>query len=180
MKNLQQNLLIFLALALCGLCAWQWYFQTLQRNRIDKLDTTVFKQDGEIQSDTNSIAAMQAEISGQESRIDELKQTVMSNSQAIVARERENLRLQISADGLSNEIVQYQSVTNLLAGKLKEAYDGIKKQNDAITNLVAQRDEFVGKYNDSVKARNDVVAKYNDLVRQMEKFQAAQNSSQNK
>jgi chromosome segregation ATPase len=180
MKNLQQNLLIFLALALCGLCAWQWYFQTLQRNRIDKLDTTVFKQDGEIQSDTNSIAAMQAEISGQESRIDELKQTVMSNSQAIVARERENLRLQISADGLSNEIVQYQSVTNLLAGKLKEAYDGIKKQNDAITNLVAQRDEFVGKYNNSVKARNDVVAKYNDLVRQMEKLQAAQNSSQNK
>ncbi|HEX3716889.1 MAG TPA: hypothetical protein VH595_02895 [Verrucomicrobiae bacterium] len=178
MKNLLQNLLIFLALALCGLCAWQWYFQTLQRNRIDKLDTTVFKQDGEIQSDTNSIAAMQAEISGRQSRIDELQQTVMSNSQAIVARERENLRLQISADGLSNEIVQYQSVTNLLDGKLKEAYDGIKKQNDAITNLVAQRDEFVGKYNDSVKARNDVVAKYNDLVRQMEKLQAAQNSSQ--
>lgn len=180
MKNLQQNLLIFFALALCGLCAWQWYFQTLQRNRIDKLDATVFKQAGEIQSDTNSIAAMQAEITGSQSRITELNQTVISNDQAIVARERENLRLQITADTLSNEIVQYQSVTNLFANKLKEAYDGIKKQNDAITNLVAQRDEFVTKYNDSVKARNDVVTKYNDLVRQMEKLQATLNSNQNK
>ncbi|HEX4120546.1 MAG TPA: hypothetical protein VH619_08025 [Verrucomicrobiae bacterium] len=175
MKNLQQNILIFLALALCGLCAWQWYFQTVQRNRIDVLDTTVFKQDGEIQSFTNSIASMEAEISGQQSRITELKQTVMSNNQAIVERDRENLRLQIAADALTNEIVQYQAVTNILSAKLKEVYDGVQKQNTAVTNLVAQRDDFVRKYNDSVKSHNEVVEKYNELVHQMEKLQAAQN-----
>ena len=32
MKNFQQNLLILLALRLCGLCAWQWYAQTVQRD----------------------------------------------------------------------------------------------------------------------------------------------------
>ena len=32
-----------------------------------------------------------------------------------------------------------------------------------------QRDEFVKKYNDSVKDRNDVVTKYNDLVKQLQK-----------
>lgn len=180
MKNLQQNLLITMALALCGLCAWQWYFQTVQRNRIDKLDQTVYKQAGEIQSDTNSIASMDAEIAGQQARITDLKQTVMSNDQSILTQKREILRLQFSADALSNEIAQYQSLTNLLTGKLKEAYDGIKKQNDAISNLVSERDEFVGKYNESVKGRNDVVEKYNDLVRQMEKLQAAENSSKSK
>jgi hypothetical protein len=39
--------------------------------------------------------------------------------------------------------------------------------------LVAQRDEFVKKFNDEMKDRNDVVNKYNDLVRQVEKNQAA-------
>ena len=56
-----------------------------------------------------------------------------------------------------------------LTAKLKEAYAGIEKQNEAITNLVSQRDDFVKKFNDEVKDRNDVVAKYNDLVKQIQK-----------
>jgi uncharacterized coiled-coil DUF342 family protein len=180
MKNLQQNLLIALALGLCGLCAWQWYFQTIQRDRIDKLDQMVYKQSAEIQGYTNSIASMEAEIAGQQAGITELKQTLASNHNVIIEQGRENLRLQISVDTLTNEIVQYQSLTNLLAGKLKEAYDGIKKQNEAISNLVAERDEFIGKYNDSVKSRNEVVEKYNDLVQQFKKLQDAQNSNRSK
>jgi uncharacterized coiled-coil DUF342 family protein len=64
-------------------------------------------------------------------------------------------------------------VVESLQGKLKEAYAGIHKQNEAMKELVAQRDEFVKKYNESVQARNDVVAKYNDLVAQVEKLQGA-------
>jgi uncharacterized coiled-coil DUF342 family protein len=180
MKNLQQNLLIVLALGLCGLCAWQWYFQTVQRDRIDKLDQTVYKQSAEIQGYTNSISSMDAEIAGQQTRIDDLKQTLMTNDQAILIQKRDILRLQFSADALSNEIVQYQSLTNLLAGKLKEAYNGVKKQNDAIAKLVSERDEFVGKYNESVKSRNEVVEKYNDLVQQVKKLQDAENSNRSK
>ena len=55
-----------------------------------------------------------------------------------------------------------------LESKLKEAYAGIDKQNEAITNLVAQRNDFVKKYNDEVKDRNDIVAKYNELVKQIQ------------
>jgi len=180
MKNLQQNLLIALALGLCGLCAWQWYFQTVQRDRIDKLDQAIYKQSGEIQGYTNSISTMDAEIAGQQTRINDLKQTLMSNDQAILAQKRDLLRLQFSAGAMSNEIVQYQSLTNLLASKLTEAYDGVKKQNDAIAKLVEERDKFVGKYNESVKSRNEVVEKYNDLVQQVKKVQDAENSNRNK
>jgi hypothetical protein len=63
---------------------------------------------------------------------------------------------------------------NTLESRLKDAYADIGQQNTAITNLVNQRDDFVKKYNDSVKDRNDVVAKYNDLVNQVQKQQAAQ------
>jgi uncharacterized coiled-coil DUF342 family protein len=180
MKNFQQNLLIALALGLCGLCAWQWYFQTVQRDRIDKLDQMVYKQAAQIQGYTNSIASMEAEIAGQQARVNNLKQTLASNDQEILTQKREVLRLRISADAMSNEIVQYQALTNLLASKLTEAYDGVKKQNEAISNLVAERDEFVGKYNDSVKSRNDMVEKYNDLVQQFKKLQDAVNSKPNK
>ncbi len=72
-----------------------------------------------------------------------LKQTVTSNDEATLTQKREILRLQLSTETMSNEIIEYQSLTNLLAGKLKEAYDGIKRQNDAFTNLVAERDEFL-------------------------------------
>jgi chromosome segregation ATPase len=177
MKNFQQNLLIALALGLCGLCAWQWYFQTVQRDRIDKVDQMVYKQSVEIQGYTNSIASMDAEIAGQQGRINELKQTLGSNDQMIVDQKRDILRLQLSAEGLSNEIVQYQSLTNLLATKLEEAYAGIKRQNEAISNLVDQRDEFVAKYTNSINARNDLVEKYNDLVGQMKKLEDSQKSN---
>jgi len=56
-----------------------------------------------------------------------------------------------------------------LEARLKDAYDGIRKQNDAIKQLTTQRDEFVQKLNDSIKDRNDIVTKYNDLVKSMEK-----------
>jgi hypothetical protein len=54
-----------------------------------------------------------------------------------------------------------------LEAKLKDAYAGIEKQNEAITNLVTQRADFVQKLNDSVKDRNDIVAKYNDLIKKI-------------
>jgi peptidoglycan hydrolase CwlO-like protein len=91
----------------------------------------------------------------------------------ILAQKRDLLRLQVSSDSLSNEIAQYQSVTNLLESKLNEAYDGIRKQNDAIALLAAQRDEFIGKYTNSVKDRNDLVEKYNELAERVKKLQEA-------
>jgi chromosome segregation ATPase len=173
MKNFQQNLLIALALALCGLCAWQWYFQTTLRNHIDALDQSIFKQATEIQGYTNSIATMDAEITGLQSRVIDLKKAAASNDQLILAQKRDLLRLKLTADSMSNEIVDYKSVTNVLESKLAEAYDGIKKQNDAIAVLTAQRDDFIGRYTNSVKARNEVVEKYNELAERVKKLQEA-------
>jgi peptidoglycan hydrolase CwlO-like protein len=173
MKNFQQNLFISIALVLCGLCAWQWYVQTVLRNHIDALDQSIFRQSTEIQGYTNSIKTMDGEVAELQTRIAELKKEGVTNRQLVLDQKRDLLRLRVTAESLSNEIVQYREATNVLESKLSGAYDGIKKQNDAIAQLAAQRDEFIGKYTNSIKDRNDLVEKYNALVDRMKKMQDA-------
>jgi chromosome segregation ATPase len=172
MKNFQQNLLITLALALCGLCVFQWYDQTTQRGEIQTLNGMVYQRDADIQNYTNSLATQTAQINRMDAQITELKAAAETNAQLIASEKHEIGRLQFTCANLTNEISQYQAGVETLQAKLKEAYDGISKQNGIITNLVAQRDDLVKQYNDSVKDRNDVVAKYNELAKQVEKLQA--------
>ena len=113
-------------------------------------------------------------------RMAELKQTLMTNGEFIIAQKREIARLAASNDTLSGEIPEYTNALASLESKLKEAYDGIKKQNEAVEQLAAQRDEFVKKYNDSVKDRNEVVVKYNEVVDRLNKLQAALTNSPGK
>ncbi len=62
MKNFQQNLLIVLALALCGLCAFQWYEQTIQRNEITTLNEIVYEKNVAVQDATNSVALLNHQV----------------------------------------------------------------------------------------------------------------------
>jgi uncharacterized coiled-coil DUF342 family protein len=173
MKNFLQNLLIVLALGLCGLCAWQWYLQTRLHLQGEALQQTVFNQAAEIQGYTNSIKNMDAEIAGLSTRINELKQAAITNDLAALEQKREILRLRSSSEMMSNEIVQYKDVVDKLEAKLREASEGILKQNDAIKRLAAERDDAIRKHNDSIKERNALAEKYNNLVDRFNKLQAA-------
>jgi len=171
MKNFQQNLLIILALALCGLCVYQWHDQTIQRDEIQTLDQKVYDRDAVIQRDTNSIATLNHQVNLMDASLTEMKAAAATNELLLVSQKAQIEQLQFQNENLTNEIAQYKSAVDALESKLKDAYAGIEKQNESITNLVAQRDEFVKKFNDEVKERNDVVQKYNDLVNQVEKQQ---------
>jgi chromosome segregation ATPase len=173
MKNSQQNLLIIVGLSLCGLCVYQWYGQTLQRNEIQKLEQSVYEKSAAVQGYTNSIRTMDRQIAQMDARLTELRGEAKTNADLIINQRREINLSRITAEGLTNALTEYKAAVTNLQAKLKEAYGGIQKQNDAVRELVAQRDEFVKKFNDEVKDRNDVVNKYNDLVRQVEKNQAA-------
>jgi chromosome segregation ATPase len=172
MKTFQQNLLIVLALALCGLCSWQWYEQTIQRDEIGTLNEIVYQKNADVQNDTNSIAVLNHQVQQMDDRINEIKAAVATNEQLVVEQKREISKLEFNSLNLTNEITQYRQAVETLQSKLKDAYVDIGKQNETITNLVAQRDHFVEKFNDSVKDRNEVVAKYNELVSQVQKQQS--------
>ncbi len=171
MKNFQQNLLILLALSLCGLCAYQWYEQTVQRNEITTLNGIVYQKNITIRDSTNSIAVLNHQIDQMDAGLTEIKANAATNEQLVVSQKAEIATLRFSNSNLTSEITQYKTAVDTLESKLKDAYADLQKENDALTNLVAQRDEFVKKYNDEVQDRNDIVAKYNDLAKQMEKLQ---------
>jgi chromosome segregation ATPase len=173
MRSFQQNLLIIVALSLGGLCVYQWYGQTVQRNEIQALEKMVYEKSVAIQSYTNSINTMDRQIAQMDATITELKAAAKTNANLVLSQRREINRLQIASANFTNQISEYKNAVGSLEAKLKEAYDGIQKQNVAMKDLVAQRDEFVKKLNDSVKERNDIVNKYNDLASQVEKLQEA-------
>ena len=172
MKNFHQNLLIALALCLCALCAWQWYGQTVQRTEFDRLNGIANQKSVLIQDYTNSIQMMQHEIGQMDASITELKGTVATNNETILAQRRELNQLDAQNTALTNDIVQYKQAVDTLEARLKDAYDGIKKQNDALKQLAGERDEFVKKYNDIVLERNTIVSNYNNLAARLEKLQS--------
>src|SRR5208282_3800721 len=147
MKNFQVNLLIILAIALCGLCARQWYEQTVQRNEIQTLNQMVYEKNAAIQGYTNSIATLNHQVNQMDGRLTEIKAAAATNEQLAISQKAEIAQLQFVNDNLTNEIVQYKQAVDALEAKLKEVYAGIDKQNEAISNLVAQRNELVQKYN---------------------------------
>jgi chromosome segregation ATPase len=171
MKNFHINLLIVLALALCGLCAYQWYEQTIQRNEITTLNGIVYQKNIAIRDATNSVALLNHQIEQMDASLTEIKANAATNEQLVASQKAEIATLQFSNLNLTNEIAQYKEAMDTLETKLKDAYAGLQKQNEDLTNLVAQRDEFVKKYNDEVQDRNGIVAKYNDLAKQVEKLQ---------
>ena len=145
MKNFQQNLLIVLALALCGLCAWQWHEQTIQRDEIGTLNGIVYLKNADIQNDTNSIAMLNHQVEQMDARITEIKAAAETNEQLVVEQKRQISKLEFNSLNLTNEVTQYKQAVDTLQSKLKDAYADIGKQNDTITNLIAQRNDFVQK-----------------------------------
>ncbi len=168
MKSFQQNLMMALAFALCGLCAWQWYFQTVQRGRLAAQNQELYKRDTAIQGYTNSLDKMNQQITRMDQTIaglnGDLKQALQTNGEFIILQKREMARLGASNDTLLNDVAQYTNAVATLQSNLDTAYDGIKKQNAVVEQLAAQRDEFVQKYTNMVTKYNETVSQYNDLV----------------
>jgi chromosome segregation ATPase len=174
MKNFQQNLFITLALGLCGLCAWQWYAQTIQRMTIGQLNQMVYDRNASIQNYTNSIATLNGQVAEMDARITEFKSTVATNEQIMTSQKAQIAQLQFDNDTYTNEITQYKVALDTLESRLKDANDNIDKQNTVITNLLSQRNDLVTKYDELATNRNDIVLKYNALMGQ-KKSQADKN-----
>jgi chromosome segregation ATPase len=183
MKNFQQNLLMALALALCGLCAGQWYFQTVQRGRLEAQNKIIAGQDTAIQGYTNSLDKQNHQVARMEKDLAGLsaawEQAVKTNREANLEQRREIARLGANNDTLLSDIAQYTNAVATLQSNLDTAYDGIKKQNAVVEQLASQRDEYiekytnmVAKYNDTVNLYNGLMGKYTNLVDRFNKLQA--------
>src|SRR5580700_7492218 len=119
MKNFHLNLLIVLALTLCGLCAYQWYEQTVQRNEITTLNGIVYQKNVAIRDTTNSIAVLNHQIDQMDASLHELKANAATNEQLVVSQRAGLAMLQLANLNLTNEIAQYKQAVDTLESKLK-------------------------------------------------------------
>src|SRR5215469_9536874 len=108
MKNFQVNLLILLALALCVLCAYQWYEQTIQRDEIITLNSIVYQKNITIRDTTNSIALLNHQIEQLDGSLTAIKEGSATSEQLVASQKAEIARLQLSDLNLTNEITQYR------------------------------------------------------------------------
>ncbi len=171
MKNFQQNLLVAVVLGLCALCVWQWHGHTRQRGQIEQLTRAVYDKSAAIQGFTNSAANLDRQVALMDARLSALKEEAKTNFSLASSRLRELTRLQATNDLLTNRVAEYKLTVESLQAKLKEAYDGVQKQNASLNQLVAQRDAVVTKYNESISERNELIRKYNELVKRVEQLQ---------
>jgi chromosome segregation ATPase len=171
MKNPLETLFITLALGLCALCTWQWHSQVVQRKAMTALAQINYDESTAIQGYTNTINNMDHQIAQMDARISELRDALSSNTVTIVDLHQENGHLHILVDEYSNAVV-------VLQGQMKQANESIRRQNEAMKDIVSQRDDFVSRLNASIKERNDIVTKYNELVKQLEQIQGAQSKKQ--
>jgi chromosome segregation ATPase len=168
MKNPLQTLLIVFALGLCGLCTWQWYGQMLQQKRINTLAQSNYDQSVAIQGYVSSAKKMNDQIAEMDARLTELRDTVNINSDVISKLRADNGRL-------TSSVEQYSKAAVELEGRLKEADDTIRRQNEGLKSLAQERDEYADRLNQSIKEHNEIVTKYNALVKQIEATQKERN-----
>jgi len=120
-----------------------------------------------IQGYTNSINAMDKQIAQMDAHISEFKETVKSNNVVILGLREENSRLE-------TRVEQYSNAVDAVQAQLKVANDSIRRQNEALKGLVAERDEYVNRLNEALRERNQIVTQYNELAKRFEELQAAQ------
>jgi chromosome segregation ATPase len=154
------------ALALCGLCTWQWIQQVRQNDEVRVVLQTVYDQKMSIQGYTNTISSQDKQIAQMSQRMDEMKDNLASNRVSLAGLTKES-------QTLSNNLISYKLANSQMQDEVRMANESIKKQNEIIKEVAAQRDEFVKQLNAAIKERNDVVSQYNDLVQKFKDFQAS-------
>lgn len=169
MKNFLQNLLIFFALALCGLAAFQWHREAKLRTNIQSLTDDLQKQRETALGLDASVKRLEAEVV----RIDGLKNEVtteLKTNKAEVAR----LKVQLQKNDQQFELMtkqaeNYKGALDAANESITKQNESIKTQNEEMKKLATERNEIVERLNKTVTDYNDLVKKWNEQQEQLSK-----------
>ena len=162
MKNPLQNLLIFLSLCLCALCAYQWHVEKNLRQDIQHLTDTNQDKLENIQNQQSALKQADEEIK----RLDGLKtgltETVKSNRTDIAKLMKDVEKSDQEVEKGLKQIEAYKGALQQANDAIKTQNESIKKQNEDVKKLSAEHAETAGKYNKLVAEFNDLAKKWND------------------
>ena len=164
MQKFLSNLLIFFALSLCALCAFQWVRESHLRKEIADLQHTVYLKLEAIQNLEAQLKQTKEDVARLDNLRVELSGIIKTNKEEIqnLTKYSEKLEKEIETD--KAQIAVYKDAVDKANDNIKRQNEDIKKQNEEMKQLAADRNATVEKY-------NKLVEQYNDLVKQFEKFQ---------
>ena len=164
MQKFLSNLLIFFALSLCALCAFQWVRESHLRREIADLQHTVYLKLEAIQNLEAQLKQTKEDVTRLDNLRVELSGIIKTNKEEIQNLTKYSEKLEKEIEAEKAQIAVYKGAVEKANENIKRQNEDIKKQNEEMKQLAAERNTTVEKY-------NKLVEQYNDLVTQFEKFQ---------
>src|SRR2546422_4320805 len=164
MQKFLSNLLIFFALSLCALCAFQWVRESHLRRDIADLQHTVYLKLDMIQNLELQLKQAKEEITRLDNIRIELSGIIKTNKEEIASLTKYSEKLEKEIEADKAQLAVYKQAVDKANESIKRQNEDIKRQNDEMKQLAADRNATVEKY-------NKLVEQYNELVKQFEKFQ---------
>ena len=167
MKTFLTNLLIVLALCLCGLIWIQWKREASLRHEIQSLKNTIFQGREQIQGLEMVLKRTDDEVKRLDGLKGELTATVKSNRQEIAELAKDLQRANTEVERNLKQIEAYKDALDRANESIKKQNEDIKKQNEDIKKLAEERNDIVAKHNKVVAEFNDLAAKWNTVQEQL-------------
>src|SRR5262245_27403041 len=164
MQKFLSNLLIFFAISLCALCAFQWVRESHLRKEIADLQHTVYQKLEAIQHLEDQLKQTKEDVTRLDSLRVELSGIIKTNKEEIQTLRSYSEKLEKEIDAGKAQTAIYKEAVDKANESIKRQNEDIKRQNEEMKKLAADRNSTVEKY-------NKLVEQYNDLVKQFEKFQ---------
>src|SRR5437762_3365 len=164
MQKFLSNLLIFFALSLCALCAFQWVRESRLRSEVADLQHTVYLKLETIQNLEAQLKQTKEDVTRLDNLRVELSGIIKTNKEEIQNLTRYSEKLEKEIEAHKAQIAVYKEAVEKANENIKRQNEDIKKQNEEMKQLAADRNATVEKY-------NKLVEQYNELVKQFEKFQ---------
>ncbi len=169
MKTFLQNLLIFFALCLCGLIAFQWVRETELRKDIQGLNDKFHdEQQKGIDLDAR-VKHDEAEITRLDGLKNQLTQLVKSNETVITTMHHDLVRSTNVMDLLTDQVEKFSNAVHTANENLLKQNEDIKKQNAEILKVVEERNDFAKKFSSMTKQYNDLANKWNQQQEELAK-----------
>ncbi len=164
MQKFLSNLLIFFALSLCALCAFQWVRESHLRKEIVDLQHTVYLKLEAIQGLEGQLKQTKEDVTRLDNLRVELSGIIKTNKDEIQSQRKYSEKLEKEIETDKAQLAIYKDAIDKANENIRRQNEDIKKQNEEMKQLAGDRNATVEKY-------NKLVEQYNDLVKQFEKYQ---------
>ena len=172
------NLLILLAIALCGLIGWQWVREAGLFKENQKLKTDLQADHETKHQQQKAIQDLQGEIARIENERKNSTAINKTNQAKITELARELAKAEGEARNHSNMVTYFKVAFERATNQIAVANANTQKANDIINSMrkaVEDRNEIASRLNDLNKKygelmtdRNDIVEKFTAFVKEVE------------